>query len=155
MALPIQKRSSVSPAHPVLIRNLPGESSTHAVLRFRFLAGLVDLVTCSFPSFPSNTADPEADGRKSRAVDSARIRNLKQQRFVGLLEARPPEDNDTIGTLSGSKPPGAHSKFLDRQLLGVGPDLAPHDRSPLHLAGELHLRRHQLHRVFLNVDNGE
>src|SRR5580700_11012985 len=112
----------------------PASSGSRSVL---FNSGVI-----LFGSFLSKTADPETDRRQGRPVDSSGIGHLKQQGFIGLLEARSLEDQDAIGALSGTDAPLAHAEIFHGQLLGIGPDGVVHNRALLHLAAQLHLRRH-------------
>src|ERR1700722_15091524 len=110
----------------------PASSGSRSVL---FNSGVI-----LFGSFLSKTADSETDRRQCRPVDSSGIGHLKQQGFIGLLEARSLENQDAIGTLAGTDPPMAHAEIFHRQLLGIGPDGVMHDRPLLHLSPQLHLR---------------
>src|ERR1700689_2135758 len=87
-----------------------------------------------FGSFLSKTADPETDRRQSRPVDSSGIGHLKQQGFIGLLEAWSLENQDAICALSRADPPLAHAEIFHGQLLGIGPGGVVHNRPLLHLA---------------------
>src|ERR1035438_1255405 len=135
---------------PALIRRVTSASAVSGRPSVLFNSGVM-----LFGSFLSKTADSETDGRQGRPVDSSGIGHLKQQGFIGLLEARLLENQDAIGTLSGADPPLAHAEILHGQLLGVGPDGVAQDRPLFHLAPQLHLRRHQLDRVFLHVHHGK
>jgi hypothetical protein len=70
-----------------------------------------------FVSFLSKTADSETNWRQGGSVDSAGIRHLKQQRFVGLFETRPLKNENAIGALSRADPPRRHTESFHRQLL--------------------------------------
>src|ERR1035441_6397606 len=137
-------------AGPLLIRRVTSASATSGRPSVLFDSGVM-----LFGSFLAKTADSETDRRQGRPVDRAGIGHLKQQGFVGLLEARPLENQDAISAFSGADPPLAHAEILHGQLLGVGPDGVAHDHPLLHLAPQLHLRRHQLDRVFLHVHHGK
>src|ERR1035438_2245565 len=135
---------------PTFIRRVTSGSAAFGNPSLLFNSGVI-----LFDSFLAKTADSETDRRQSRPVNSAGIGHLKQQGFVGLLEARSLEDQDTVGTLSRADPPLAHAEILHGQLLRVGPDGVAHDHPFFHLAPQLHLRRHQLDRVFLHVHHGK
>src|ERR1035438_2760635 len=135
---------------PALIRRVTSGSAASGCFSVLFNSGVM-----LFGSFLAKTADSETDRRQGRPVDRAGIGHLKQQGFVGLLEARSLENQDAIGTFSGADPPLAHAEISHRQLLGVGPDGVAHDRPLFHLAPQLHLRRHQLDRVFLHIHHGK
>jgi len=47
------------------------------------------------------------------------------------------------------------AKLFDWQLFGVGPDLVFYDCPFLDFSGKLNLRRQQLHRVVLNIEDRE
>src|SRR5262245_47116302 len=106
-----------------------------------------------FGSFLSKSADAKTDRGQGGPVDSARVRHLKQQSFVGLLETWPLENEDPICAIARADPPLAHAECFHRQLLGIGPYRMMDDRSPLNLAPELHLWRHQLDGVVLHVQH--
>src|SRR5450432_1862124 len=137
-------------AGPVLIRRVTSGSEASGSPSVLFNSGVM-----LFGSFLSKTADSETDRRQGRPVDSSGIGHLKQQGFVRLLEARPLENQDAISAISGADSPLAHAEIFHGQLLGVGPDGVAHDRPLLHLAPQLHLRRHQFDRVFLHVHHGK
>src|ERR1019366_6721731 len=123
---------------PALIRRVTSRSAASGCFSVLFNSGVM-----LFGSFLSKTTDSETDRRQGRPVDRAGIGHLKQQGFVGLLEARSLENQDAISTISRADPPLAHAEIFHRQLLGVGPDGVAHDRPLLHISPKLHLRRPQ------------
>src|ERR1035441_10535943 len=120
---------------PALMRRVTSGSAASVRPSVLFDSGVM-----LFGSFLAKTADSETDRCQGRPVDRAGIGHLKQQGFVGLLEARPLENQDAISALSGADPPLAHPEVFHGQLLGIGQIGRAHDRPLLHLAPKLHLR---------------
>src|SRR5690606_34834381 len=94
----------------------------------------------------------EADWNQYWFVDHCRLRNLKKQAFIRLLQRWTLEHDETMSVTSGNELALIQTRFYDRNLF-YGCPTGASEKTRFRLSGQLHLRLHQLHGLIGRIQD--